>query len=122
MSVWTCCREIQRKKNKKRYSQRLYEYLILKELKWWDGTESNRRHEDFQSSALPTELPSQHDSVLIKKAKITTIPMTMSIEIEVVNYYFLNSDRLSNIPSQKLHMKICRDGLYLRQYNAQILD
>jgi hypothetical protein len=33
--------------------------LILNELKWWDGTESNRRHEDFQSSALPTELPSQ---------------------------------------------------------------
>ena len=27
-------------------------------MKWWDGTESNRRHEDFQSSALPTELPS----------------------------------------------------------------
>ena len=25
--------------------------------KWWPGTESNRRHEDFQSSALPTELP-----------------------------------------------------------------
>ena len=24
---------------------------------WWPGTESNRRHEDFQSSALPTELP-----------------------------------------------------------------
>ena len=28
-------------------------------LKWWLGTESNRRHKDFQSSALPTELPSQ---------------------------------------------------------------
>jgi hypothetical protein len=27
-------------------------------LKWWLGAESNRRHEDFQSSALPTELPS----------------------------------------------------------------
>src|ERR1043165_9903551 len=27
--------------------------------KWWLGTESNRRHKDFQSSALPTELPSQ---------------------------------------------------------------
>ena len=26
--------------------------------KWWLGTESNHRHEDFQSSALPTELPS----------------------------------------------------------------
>ena len=24
---------------------------------WWPGTESNRRHKDFQSSALPTELP-----------------------------------------------------------------
>jgi hypothetical protein len=25
---------------------------------WWEGTESNRRHTDFQSVALPTELPS----------------------------------------------------------------
>src|SRR5690606_2537221 len=24
---------------------------------WWPGTESNRRHKDFQSSALPAELP-----------------------------------------------------------------
>src|SRR6478672_3951688 len=27
---------------------------------WWPGTESNRRHGDFQSPALPTELPG-HD-------------------------------------------------------------
>ena len=26
--------------------------------KWWLRTESNRRHKDFQSFALPTELPS----------------------------------------------------------------
>ena len=26
-------------------------------VKRWPGTESNCRHEDFQSSALPTELP-----------------------------------------------------------------
>ena len=26
--------------------------------KWWLEPESNRRHEDFQSSALPTELSS----------------------------------------------------------------
>ena len=26
---------------------------------WWLGTELNRRHKDFQSSALPTELPSR---------------------------------------------------------------
>ena len=31
--------------------------LICKE--WWLGPESNRGHEDFQSSALPTELPSR---------------------------------------------------------------
>ena len=27
--------------------------------KWWLGAGSNRRHKDFQSSALPTELPSR---------------------------------------------------------------
>ena len=47
------------KKNKKRYSQKQCKYLILNELKRWAGTELTRRHEDFQSSALPTELPSQ---------------------------------------------------------------
>src|SRR5690606_41811938 len=26
-------------------------------LAWWSGAESNRRHTDFQSVALPTELP-----------------------------------------------------------------
>jgi hypothetical protein len=38
------------------------EYLLVccKSLwEWWLGTELNRRHKDFQSSALPTELPSQ---------------------------------------------------------------
>ncbi len=29
-------------------------------IQWCPGTESNCRHEDFQSSALPTELPRQH--------------------------------------------------------------
>jgi hypothetical protein len=27
--------------------------------KWWQGPESNRGHKDFQSSALPTEIPCQ---------------------------------------------------------------
>ena len=35
--------------------------LGLLVFKWCPGTESNRRHEDFQSSALPTELPGQKD-------------------------------------------------------------
>jgi hypothetical protein len=29
----------------------------VKKEKWWPGTELNRRHIDFQSTALPTELP-----------------------------------------------------------------
>ena len=30
--------------------------LPLHHIPWWLGTESNRRHTDFQSVALPTEL------------------------------------------------------------------
>src|SRR5918996_5417874 len=33
----------------------------------WPGTESNCRHEDFQSSALPTELPGQKFGILLKR-------------------------------------------------------
>src|SRR5438067_9664596 len=31
----------------------------------WLGAESNRRHEDFQSSALPTELPSRREKPIL---------------------------------------------------------
>jgi hypothetical protein len=31
-------------------------------MKWWDGRESNHRHDDFEPAALPTELPVQLDS------------------------------------------------------------
>src|SRR4029453_12395741 len=30
-------------------------------MKWWAGTGLNRRHQDFQSCALPTELPAHHE-------------------------------------------------------------
>ena len=34
---------------------------------WCLGAESNHRHADFQSAALPTELPRLHSVVLLKK-------------------------------------------------------
>jgi hypothetical protein len=40
-------------------SQRIYLKGSASFKEWWLGRESNPRHEDFQSSALPTELPSR---------------------------------------------------------------
>src|SRR5215510_10466722 len=43
--------------------------------KWWLGAELNRRHKDFQSSALPTELPSQPTKrVLFRRPRICLVP------------------------------------------------
>ena len=44
------CREFSPPTNKKNSLQKGVSY-------WWSGRGSNPRHEDFQSSALPTELP-----------------------------------------------------------------
>ena len=41
-------------------SQLLYQ-LSYTGISWWVGTESNRRHLELQSNALPTELPT-HDN------------------------------------------------------------
>src|SRR5437763_9129107 len=38
---------------------------------WCPGTELNRRHEDFQSSALPTELPGHPAGGKLRRGKIT---------------------------------------------------
>ncbi len=42
----------------KKQKARSFEPGFLLEF-WWPGAESNHRHADFQSAALPTELPGQ---------------------------------------------------------------
>ena len=37
--------------------------------KWWSQSESNQRHKDFQSFALPTELQRQDVNILFCSAK-----------------------------------------------------
>ena len=43
---------------------------LMMDFKWWPEAESNCRHEDFQSSALPTELsrPAFLSRVLLEKS------------------------------------------------------
>jgi hypothetical protein len=39
--------------------QRVFPRILPMKMGMWLGAESNRRHVDFQSTALPTELPSR---------------------------------------------------------------
>ena len=41
----------------RKHPKLIKELEACKTRKWWPEVESNHRHEDFQSSALPTELP-----------------------------------------------------------------
>src|SRR5260370_42475027 len=46
----------------------------------WLGAESNRRHVDFQSTALPTELPSREDAHLSRKRLTLNLTSDFSAE------------------------------------------
>lgn len=46
-------------------SSEVLQGILIK--RWWPERELNPRHEDFQSSALPTELSGQNDRVLEPK-------------------------------------------------------
>ena len=56
----------------------IFNYMFwAKKYSWWPETGSNRRHEDFQSSALPTELQRQ---MLLNAQIIYTNKQYLSIE------------------------------------------
>ena len=59
--------------------------------KWCSGTGSNRRHEDFQSSALPTELPEQP----ITKSFIMHKFLSVQLKMKIFKKNISNSDILN---------------------------
>ncbi len=56
--------------------------------RWWPGTGSNRRHKDFQSFALPTELPGLYKNKFIVNKKAFVHPkITYFIKKQFVYVY-----------------------------------
>ncbi len=54
-------------------SQLLYQLSYTGKLLWWVGTESNCRHLELQSNALPTELPTHNNQMYFcKKMAVRT--------------------------------------------------
>ena len=49
--------EINKKRGRRHQMNENQPIKLFVPMKWWPETESNCRHKDFQSSALPTELP-----------------------------------------------------------------
>ena len=71
----------------------------IKVLKWWLGTESNRRHEDFQSSALPTELPS-HISGTAKTVRAGREPINPDARMATEKFGFSRIFQESSVISK----------------------
>ncbi len=77
--------------------------------KWWPETELNRRHKDFQSSALPTELPG-HSSLakpndLTNKVKLKTndyAPLSQPFTRAKACFKSASRSSTSSIPTDNL--------------------
>ncbi len=60
----------------RKHPKLIKELEACKTRKWWPEVESNHRHEDFQSSALPTELSGQIRKRRIKQGVAEAVKQT----------------------------------------------
>src|SRR5690554_5837766 len=63
-----------------RYQKPVPYHLAIPQQLWWPERESNPRHEDFQSSALPTELSGRCQRCVLNKIRLTSSSLSFHID------------------------------------------
>ena len=78
--------------------------MLFLKFEWWPGAESNCRHADFQSAALPTELPGHiepHDKIVKKRNYSKNADFYRVLALNLANICVPRRDGWDSKPSFK---------------------